>query len=288
MDWPFRARAAVLVAREHRDTCGSRPKKSRPSLPIAARAFRSFRQSSSEGWGIGSVWSRNRAATAFSGTRRPDAPSTRRGRFSVRPGHSGRKTSSRRKIGSTFDLSARGPATAVCTRSKRSSHQFPELKMSEEIESGQHSELVARALANDLRSLYEQIDREVALIGPVCELSGRCCRFLEYGHTLFVSMAEVEYLLELAPPPVRPLDEGASCPWQDSRGHCTARDARPLGCRIYHCDPTFQEEAHRLSEQFIRRMKKLSSNYAISWNYAPLHRHLQDEQQQGRFPRNPS
>lgn len=141
---------------------------------------------------------------------------------------------------------------------------------------------------DELRALDTDLDREVAAIGPVCELSGRCCRFLEYGHTLFVSTAEVGYLLELAPPPARPLDQGASCPWQDSRGHCTVRDARPLGCRIYYCDPTFQEAAHRLSERFIARMKRFSSDYGISWNYAPLHRHLQDEQRLGRFPRNPS
>jgi hypothetical protein len=144
------------------------------------------------------------------------------------------------------------------------------------------------AWAEELGALYAEVDREVAAIGPVCVLSGRCCRFLEFGHTLFVSTAEVEYLLGLAPPPARPLDGGASCPWQDARGHCTARDARPLGCRIYYCDPTYQEEAHRLSERFIDGMKRLCSDHGISWNYAPLHRHLEDEQRQGRFPRNPS
>ena len=29
----------------------------------------------------------------------------------------------------------------------------------------------------------------MARLGPVCQLSGRCCRFKEYGHTLFVSTA---------------------------------------------------------------------------------------------------
>ena len=41
---------------------------------------------------------------------------------------------------------------------------------------------------------------------------------------------------------MRPLDQGATCPWQDSRGHCTAREARPLGCRVYYCDPAFEED----------------------------------------------
>jgi hypothetical protein len=136
----------------------------------------------------------------------------------------------------------------------------------------------------ELRELYEELDREVAALGPVCAISGRCCRFLEYGHTLFVSTAEVDFLLGFAPAPSSPLDQGATCPWQDSRGHCTARQARPLGCRIYHCDPAFQEELHRLSERFIARLKRLSTKHNIAWNYAPLHRHLHEEQRHGRFP----
>jgi hypothetical protein len=135
----------------------------------------------------------------------------------------------------------------------------------------------------DLRELYAELDREIASLGPACALSGRCCRFLEYGHTLFVSTAEVEFLLDHAPAPSGPLDEGATCPWQDSRGHCTARLARPLGCRIYHCDPAFEEELHRLSERFIDRLKRLSTKHNIAWNYAPLHRQLHDERWRDRF-----
>ena len=135
-----------------------------------------------------------------------------------------------------------------------------------------------------LREIYEELDREVAGLGPVCQLSGRCCRFLEHGHTLFVSTAEVRFLLGSAPPPERELDQGATCPWQDSRGHCTAREARPLGCRVYYCDPSYQEDAHHLSERFIDRLKGLSKTHGVPWNYAPLHRHLHEEQGEGRFP----
>jgi hypothetical protein len=155
--------------------------------------------------------------------------------------------------------------------------------MNNNIDPTDDSESLELGWQAELRVLYRELDREVAGIGPVCVLSGRCCRFEEYGHTLFVSTAEVEYLVGTAPAPARPLDQGATCPWQDSRGHCTAREARPLGCRIYHCDPSYQEEAHRLSERFIGRMKRLSCDHEIPWNYAPLHRHLHEEQRQGRF-----
>src|SRR5436190_2613162 len=41
------------------------------------------------------------------------------------------------------------------------------------------------ALRASLTLIYRQLDEAVASHGPVCALSGRCCRFSEYGHTLF-------------------------------------------------------------------------------------------------------
>lgn len=131
-------------------------------------------------------------------------------------------------------------------------------------------------LAEALQILYRDLDAEVSLAGPTCELSGRCCRFQEYGHTLFLSAPEAEYLLSHAPPPARPLDDGATCPWQDARGACTAREARPLGCRVYFCDPSYQQTAHELSERYIARLKRLVGSLSLPWGYAPLHRHLRE------------
>src|SRR3954466_1131721 len=99
-----------------------------------------------------------------------------------------------------------------------------------------------------LHAVYAELDAEVPGLGPRCELSGRCCRFAEYDHTLFLSAPEADLLLEEAPSPVRPLDAGETCPWQDHAGRCTARGARPLGCRVYFCDPAFESHAPRLSE----------------------------------------
>jgi hypothetical protein len=140
--------------------------------------------------------------------------------------------------------------------------------------------LSARA---SVRGLYEELDAEVANLGPVCRLSGLCCRFREYGHTLFVSTAEVLFLLESAPEPKRPLDHGETCPWQDSSGRCTARECRPLGCRVYHCDPSYEPSAHELSERYIARLKELTMNHGLPWNYAPLHHHLQEQQAVGSY-----
>jgi hypothetical protein len=137
-------------------------------------------------------------------------------------------------------------------------------------------------LAHDeLRALYRELDLAVSRLGPVCALSGRCCRFQEYGHTLFVSAAEAALLVELAPAPLRPLDSGETCPWQDERGHCAARDARPVGCRVYYCDPAYLPAAAELSERFVSRLKDFARRHGLPWNYAPLHRHLEDARAQG-------
>jgi hypothetical protein len=137
--------------------------------------------------------------------------------------------------------------------------------------------LLGALAAADLCALYAQVDAEVARLGPVCQLSGRCCRFKEYGHTLFVSTAEAQLLMDRAPQPQRPIDRGETCPWQDVRGHCTARDCRPLGCRVYYCDPSYEPSAYEVSERYIAQLKALTDKHGLAWNYAPLHRHLGEQ-----------
>ncbi|APW59699.1 hypothetical protein [Paludisphaera borealis] len=140
-----------------------------------------------------------------------------------------------------------------------------------------------------LRTLYGELDQAVADLAPVCQLSGRCCRFEEYGHTLFLSAAEAAVLIADAPPTARPFDPGATCPWQDRQGRCTAREARPLGCRVYFCDPRYDAQAPVLTERFLTRLKELTDQRGWPWNYAPLHRHLAPAYASGELfdPREP-
>jgi Fe-S-cluster containining protein len=132
-------------------------------------------------------------------------------------------------------------------------------------------------VAGALRALYGQLDAEIRTLGVVCELSGRCCRFEEYGHTLFLSKTEANYLLSNAPRPARPLDQGQSCPWQDLQGRCTARDGRPIGCRVYFCNKEFDEQTQSVSERYLSKIKALHDTFGLPWNYAPLHRQLREE-----------
>src|SRR5262249_21055728 len=122
--------------------------------------------------------------------------------------------------------------------------------------------------------LYNQVDRTVAAAGPVCVASGRCCRFKEHGHVLFLSNLEAEVLLANAPPYDRPVSADF-CPFQKDN-LCTAREPRPLGCRIYFCDPSYQETSQRISEEYLQRLKALANEFNMTWRYAPLHYFLSD------------
>jgi hypothetical protein len=130
----------------------------------------------------------------------------------------------------------------------------------------------------DLRSsvleLYAEVDREVAAAGPVCVASGRCCRFKEYGHVLFVSNLEADVLLATAPAYEQPVSPDF-CPFQ--KGNlCTAREPRPLGCRVYYCDPNYQDTGNRITETYLHKLKDLAEAHGVEWRYAPLHHFLNE------------
>jgi hypothetical protein len=130
------------------------------------------------------------------------------------------------------------------------------------------------ALRRKVLELYREVDADVAEAGPVCIASGRCCRFKEYGHTLFISNLEADVLLTDAPPYTPPVSPDF-CPFQQSN-LCTAREPRPLGCRIYFCDPAYQEKGKELSEKYVGKLKDLANEYGIEWQYAPLNRFLNE------------
>ena len=83
-----------------------------------------------------------------------------------------------------------------------------------------------------LTALYRQVDDELCALGAACAACGRCCRFEEFGHELWLTNVELEYLrsrhgLRGASPP-------GVCPYLDGT-RCTARDGRALACRTFHC-----------------------------------------------------
>ena len=82
-------------------------------------------------------------------------------------------------------------------------------------------------LHHRILALYAEVDAAVAAIGPKCDASGRCCRFKEFGHTLFISRLEAEVLLESAPPFQQPVTD-EFCPFQ-KENLCTCACALTAG-----------------------------------------------------------
>jgi Fe-S-cluster containining protein len=129
-------------------------------------------------------------------------------------------------------------------------------------------------------AIYAEADAAIAAAGPRCESSGRCCRFKEYGHTLFISHLEAEVLLDAAPPYAKPVS-AEFCPFQ-KENVCTAREPRPLGCRVYFCDPAYQETGNEITEKYLRRLKDLADELSLGWRYGPLHIFLNEGEARGR------
>jgi hypothetical protein len=131
--------------------------------------------------------------------------------------------------------------------------------------------------------VYAAADAAVTAAGPKCDASGRCCRFKEYGHTLFISHLEAAVLLDAAPPYELPVSADF-CPFQVNN-LCTARGPRPLGCRVYFCDPAYQETGNAITETCLRQLKDLAEEFDAGWRYAPLHVFLNEGT--GRGPATP-
>ncbi|MCE9532124.1 MAG: hypothetical protein K8T89_13520 [Planctomycetes bacterium] len=124
-------------------------------------------------------------------------------------------------------------------------------------------------LRQRILEIYSAADAEVAAAGPRCDSSGRCCRFKDYGHTLFISKLEADVLLDAAPSYEKPVTADF-CPFQ-KENLCTAREPRPLGCRVYFCEPSYQETGVRISETYVKKLKLLADENGLPWRYAPLH-----------------
>lgn len=139
-------------------------------------------------------------------------------------------------------------------------------------------------LHQEILRMYEEVDQEVAQAGPVCESSGKCCRFREYGHVLYLTSLEAQVLLASAPAFTRPVSKDY-CPFQ-IENLCTARAPRPLGCRIYYCDPAYQDKSHKIMEKYLARLKSIAQSRKLEWLYAPLHFFLNQHDEGGSASEN--
>lgn len=115
-------------------------------------------------------------------------------------------------------------------------------------------------------ALYEEVDREVAARSPICTNRGACCKFAEYGHRLYVTSVELAYFAGGHADDWRMPDGGGACPYQRG-GVCTAREHRPLGCRVFFCDAASANWQGPLYEEFLARLQRLGEDLGVEYRY---------------------
>jgi len=121
--------------------------------------------------------------------------------------------------------------------------------------------------AGALEAIYTMLDDQIAARQPVCEASGRCCHFEAHGHRLYVTGLEVAWTLTrldrlLTRAQIDTARDAGGCPFQDDR-LCTVHPIRPLGCRVYFCDPSAQDWQQDLCEVLIGKVRELHDRFEL-------------------------
>lgn len=128
------------------------------------------------------------------------------------------------------------------------------------------------AIDTALRACYADLDAEVASRNPTCWLSGKCCKFDTHGHKLYVTALEIAWVISRLDPLGRsrlyeaPLPDLDGCPFQVN-GLCSVHALRPLGCRVYFCDPSAQGWQNDLYETFLSRLRRLHEERGVEYRY---------------------
>lgn len=116
-----------------------------------------------------------------------------------------------------------------------------------------------------MKAFYAETDRLIAKQTATCWNKGNCCRFGEFHHRLYVTGLEVCYYLAIGDPP--PPVTADVCPHAYA-GRCHARDRRPLGCRVFYCDPLAQGWQGPLTEERLARLRTLHKELHVPYVYA--------------------
>ena len=139
----------------------------------------------------------------------------------------------------------------------------------------------------ELRALYAEVDAAIALRGPTCWVSGKCCKFESFGHRLYVTALEVVWFLRQvdagdgsevghASTTARTASGGirlpqlaetaGACPYQIV-GRCSTHAVRPLGCRIFFCQAGTEDWQQDLYESFLTRLRALHERHGVAYRY---------------------
>jgi Fe-S-cluster containining protein len=122
-----------------------------------------------------------------------------------------------------------------------------------------------------VRQIYDEIDAALknspALAGK-CSACGKCCDFESFGHRLYITPPELDYLAHyIGKDNIKPMNTGV-CPYNEN-GKCSVYDFRFASCRIFCCtgDEDFQSQ---LTESTLNKIKRLCEDFSILYRYMEL------------------
>jgi Fe-S-cluster containining protein len=125
-----------------------------------------------------------------------------------------------------------------------------------------------------VHELYARVQVEIDARRPNCVMSGRCCKFEEYGHLMYITTLELgvfahEFGRQFGSGEARrkflPWN-GTGCPFQVGK-MCGVHAFRPFGCRIFFCDPTSTAWQHEQYERFHEKLKELHGTFDVPYAY---------------------
>ncbi len=128
----------------------------------------------------------------------------------------------------------------------------------------------------DIKEIYKKLEAELAGINPGCNACGTCCHFDEFGHVLYASTIETDYIRENVEVPSFDPDKNV-CPFLVNY-ECSIREHRALGCRVFFCNPNHKEILQAIYEKYYTMIKDLATDSEIEWHYAPMMKLLNEKQ----------
>jgi Fe-S-cluster containining protein len=136
--------------------------------------------------------------------------------------------------------------------------------------------------------IYAAVQHEIDARRPLCVMSGKCCRFDEYGHRLYVTTIELAgFVYNFEQRPAQPRTQGrvtgtgislptlvqplqttnaGGCPFQVGK-LCGVHSVRPFGCRMFFCDPTASQWQNQTYERFHAELKTLHDRLEVPYFY---------------------
>jgi hypothetical protein len=123
-----------------------------------------------------------------------------------------------------------------------------------------------RELHGAVRVFFDEVDRAIAAQNPICRNRGTCCRFESFGHKLYVTAVELIYFAHGQRNAWWRAKEAGVCPYHDG-GKCLARSHRPLGCRIFYCDPETRDWQQEEYERRLGELRRIGPRFGVDYRY---------------------